>query len=55
MDVGQQGGSHGASYFFDADPEDNAVQYVDLRTRDTHFDTGNGPGLLPEPVGLYRQ
>lgn len=40
VDVGQQGGSHGASYFFDADPEDNAVQYVDLRTGDTPLTPG---------------
>ena len=47
VDVGQRGGAHGSSYFFDADPEDNAVQYVDLRTGDTPLHTGDGPGGVP--------
>lgn len=40
VDVGNWGGMHGSSYFFDADPEDNAVQYVEMRTGDTPLKQG---------------
>ena len=39
-DVGHMGGMHGSSYFYDADPTDNAVQYVDLRTADSPLQSG---------------
>lgn len=31
---GFRGGSHGGSYFYDADPTDNAIQYIVLRAMD---------------------
>lgn len=39
-DVGYMGGAHGASYFYDADPTDNAVQYVQQRTADRPIEPG---------------
>ena len=33
--IGMLGGSHGSSYFYDADPADNAIQYVEMMTADT--------------------
>lgn len=39
-DVGHWGGMHGSSYFFDADPADNAVQYVEMQTADTPLESG---------------
>lgn len=29
-DVGTWGGSHGSAYFYDANPQDNAIQYVEM-------------------------
>lgn len=34
IDVGYMGGMHGTAYFFDADPSDNAIQYVEMMTAD---------------------
>ena len=39
-DVGTHGGAHGSAYFFDADPSDNAVQYVELMTADVPIESG---------------
>ena len=39
-DVGYMGGAHGASYFYDADPTDNAVQYVEQQTADRPIEPG---------------
>ena len=38
--VGILGGSHGSAYFYDADPEDNAVQYVEMMTADVPIEPG---------------
>lgn len=38
--VGMLGGSHGTTYFYDADPADNAIQYVEMMTADTPIEPG---------------
>ena len=38
--VGMLGGSHGTAYFYDADPADNAIQYVEMMTADTPIEPG---------------
>ena len=40
--VGMLGGSHGTAYFYDADPADNAIQYVEMMTADTRGDDDGG-------------
>ena len=56
-DVGHMGGMHGTSYFYDADPADNAVQYVELRTADGPLQSGTAKvtlqGLCVFPDGDY--
>ena len=37
---GYKGGSHARSWFYDADPADNAIQFVELRTQDTPIEPG---------------
>lgn len=37
---GYKGGSHARTWFFDADPADNAIQFVELRTQDTPIQPG---------------
>ena len=39
-EVGLRGGSHGTAYFYDADPADNAVQYVEMMTSDVPIERG---------------
>lgn len=39
-DVGHMGGMHGTAYFFDEDPADNAVQFVELLTADSPLKPG---------------
>ena len=39
-DIGMLGGSHGTAYFYDADPADNAIQYVEMMTADTPIEPG---------------
>ena len=38
--IGMFAGSHGSGYFYDADPSDNAVQYVEMMTLDTPIEPG---------------
>ena len=38
--VGHMGGMHGGSYFYDADPSDNAIQYVEKMTSDSPLKAG---------------
>lgn len=38
--LGQPGGSHGSSWFFDADPADNAIQFVEMMTQDQPLGQG---------------
>ena len=38
--IGIFAGSHGSGYFYDADPADNAVQYVEMMTLDTPIEPG---------------
>ena len=38
--LGVMGGAHGSGYFYDADPADNAVQYVEMMTLDTPIKPG---------------
>ena len=38
--LGVMGGAHGSGYFYDADPADNAVQYVEMMTLDTPIEPG---------------
>ena len=38
--LGILGGAHGSAYFYDADPADNAVQYVEMMTLDTPIKPG---------------
>ena len=56
-DVGHMGGMHGSSYFYDADPTDNAVQYVELRTADSPLQPGTAKVTLQDlcvfPDGDY--
>lgn len=56
-DVGHMGGMHGSSYFYDADPADNAVQYVELRTADSPLQPGTARVTLRDlsvfPEGDY--
>lgn len=61
-DVGHLGGTHGSAHFFDADPSDNAIQYVEMMTadkpirpgvakvkfQDLRLDTGDGFVTLAE-------
>lgn len=37
---GYKGGSHARHWFYDADPADNAIQFVELRTQDTPLERG---------------
>ena len=37
---GYRGGSHASSWFYDADPADNAIQFAELRTQDTPIQPG---------------
>lgn len=37
---GYKGGSHARHWFYDADPADNAIQFVELRTQDTPLEPG---------------
>ena len=46
VDVGHMGGMHGSSYFYDADPADNAIQYVELRTADSPLEPGTAKASL---------
>lgn len=39
-DVGHMGGMHGTSYFYDADPSDNSIQFVEMMTADDSIRTG---------------
>lgn len=39
-DVGHMGGMHGTAWFFDEDPADNAVQFVQLLTADAPLEPG---------------
>ena len=39
-DVGHMGGMHGSSYFYDADPSDNSIQFVEMMTADSPIQTG---------------
>lgn len=39
-DVGHMGGMHGTAWFFDEDPVDNAVQFVQLLTADAPLEPG---------------
>ena len=39
-DVGHMGGTHGTAYFFDEDPADNAVQFVEFSTADSPLGQG---------------
>ena len=51
-DEGIKGGRHGWSYFFDADPTDHAVQFVEQVT----FDNPIEPGMATATFqGLYQQ
>ena len=56
-DVGHMGGTHGSAYFYDADPSDNAVQYVELRTADGPLQPGTARVTLQDlcvfPDGDY--
>lgn len=59
-DVGHMGGMHGTAYFFDADPSDNSIQYVEMMTadepilpgiakvkfQDLNLKTGDGSSIL---------
>lgn len=45
-DVGMMGGAHGTAYFYDADPTDNAVQYVEMMTADTPIEPGTATGTF---------
>ena len=38
--IGMLGGSHGTAYFYDANPADNAIQYVEMMTADTPIEPG---------------
>ena len=38
--IGLMGGSHGSSYFYDADPSDNAIQFVEMMTQDQPLKPG---------------
>lgn len=38
--VGHMGGMHGSSYFYDADPSDNSIQFVEVMTADSPIQTG---------------
>ena len=48
-DIGMLGGSHGTAYFYDADPADNAIQYVEMMTADTPIEPGLSRGRPPPP------
>ena len=37
---GYKGGSHASSWFYDADPADNAIQFVELRTQSAPIEPG---------------
>lgn len=39
-DIGLMGGAHGGAYFFDANPNDNAIQYVSMRETDREIPRG---------------
>lgn len=34
------GGAHGSSWFYDADPADNAIQFVEMMTQDQPLKPG---------------
>lgn len=38
--VGHMGGSHGSAYFYDANPDDNAIQYVSMMETDSEIPRG---------------
>lgn len=48
--VGVTGGSHGSAYFYDADPSEPSIQYVEKTTSDVPLEPGTGHRFLPEPV-----
>lgn len=50
-DVGVMGGAHGGAYFYDADPADNAVQYVEAMTYDQEIRPGTARASFRD---LYR-
>lgn len=47
-DVGHMGGMHGTAYFFDQDPTDNAVQFVELLTADSPLEPGTATVQLTD-------
>lgn len=47
-DVGHMGGMHGTAYFFDEDPSDNAVQFVELFTADSPLKPGTASVQLKD-------
>ena len=48
--LGVMGGAHGSGYFYDADPADNSVQYVEMMTLDTPIKPGTATAKFQ---GLY--
>lgn len=46
--VGHMGGMHGTAYFFDQDPTDNAVQFVELSTADSPLEPGTATVQLTD-------
>ena len=51
---GYRGSSHATTWFYDADPADNAIQFVELRTQDTPIEPGELTVQLRN-LELYRQ
>ena len=47
-DVGHMGGAHGTAWFFDEDPADNAIQFVQLLTVDAPLEPGTATVLLTD-------
>ncbi|MDM8201083.1 hypothetical protein [Allofournierella massiliensis] len=47
-DVGHMGGMHGTAWFFDEDPADNAVQFVQLLTADAPLEPGTATVRLTD-------
>lgn len=47
-DVGHLGGAHGTAWFFDEDPADNAIQFVQLLTADAPLEPGTATARLTD-------
>ena len=47
-DVGHMGGTHGTAWFFDEDPADNAIQFVQLLTADAPLKPGTATVRLTD-------